>query len=118
MLAVLGYPHAIATVKSSAVEVEGSKRRHLTVCGTEGTLHIQPLDNPVGRLALSQARGEYQAGIQEIKFPKFKRYVNEAAEMARVIRGEQAPVFSYDHDLAVQTTLLQACGLPINEDQK
>jgi predicted dehydrogenase len=118
MLAVLSYPRAIATVKSSAVEVEGSKRRHLVVCGTEGTLHIQPLDNPVGRLTLSQARGEYPAGTQEIKFPKFKRYVNEAAEMARVIRGEQAPVFSYDHDLAVQTTLLQACGLPINEDQK
>lgn len=111
MLAVLTYPHALATVKSSAVEVEGSKRRHLVVCGTEGTIHIQPIDNPKVQLTLSQARGQYKAGIQEVPLPKFKRYVNETAEMAKVIRGEKAPDFSYDHDLAVQTTLLQACGL-------
>lgn len=114
MLAVLSYPHAIATVKSSAVEVEGKKRRHLVICGTEGTFHIQPLDRPSVRLSLSKVRGQYQAGVQEVKVPKAMRYVNETAEMARVIRGEQAPIFSYDHDLVVQTTLLQACGLPLN----
>jgi len=114
MLAVLSYPRAIATVKSSALEVEGSKRRHFVVCGTEGTFHIQPLDNPSVRLSLSQPRGRYQAGIQEVKLPKTVRYVNEAAEMARIIRGEQSAAFSYDHDLAVQTTLLEACGLPLD----
>src|SRR3954464_11740869 len=40
MLAVLSYPRALATVKSSALEVEGFDRRHLVVCGTEGTFHI------------------------------------------------------------------------------
>src|SRR5207244_3672917 len=49
MLAVLTYPRATATVKSSALEVEGFDRRHLVVCGTEGTYHIQPLDNPPAR---------------------------------------------------------------------
>ncbi|MCA9070142.1 MAG: Gfo/Idh/MocA family oxidoreductase, partial [Planctomycetaceae bacterium] len=43
MLAVLQYPRAIATVKSSAQEVEGFARRHLVVCGSGGTFHIQPL---------------------------------------------------------------------------
>ena len=114
MLAVLTYSHALATVKSSSVEVEGSKRRHLVVCGTEGTIHIQPIDNPKVQLTLSQARGNYKAGIQEVPLPKFKRYVNEASEMAKVIRGEKAANFSYDHDLAVQDTLLQACGLPLD----
>jgi predicted dehydrogenase len=114
MLAVLSYPRAIATVKSSAVEVEGSKRRHLAVCGTEGTLHIQPLDNPTARLTLSKGRGEYKVGVQEVPLPKFKRYVNETAEMAKVIRGEKSADFSYEHDLSVQTTLLQACGLPLD----
>ncbi|MCA9000012.1 MAG: Gfo/Idh/MocA family oxidoreductase, partial [Planctomycetaceae bacterium] len=41
MLAVLTYPRTIATVKSSAQEVEGFARRHFVVCGTEGTFHIQ-----------------------------------------------------------------------------
>jgi predicted dehydrogenase len=112
MLAVFDYPHAIASVKSSAVEVHGSDRRHLVVCGTEGTFHIQPLDNPAARVALSQARGDYRAGYQDIQFPKYTRYVDDAADMARIIRGEKPSDFSYDHDLTVQTALLQACGIP------
>ena len=71
MLAVLTYPRATATVKSSALEVEGGDRRHLVVCGTEGTFHIQPLDNPAARVSLSQARGEYKKGTQDVRFPKY-----------------------------------------------
>ncbi len=111
MLAVLEYPKATGTVKSTAVEVEGSARRQLTVCGTEGTLHIQPLDDPSVKLALSKPRGEYKAGYQDIALPKYVRYVDDAADMARVIRGEQKFAFSPAHDLAVQTALLEACGL-------
>jgi predicted dehydrogenase len=113
-LAVFTYPRAIATVKCSGVEVEGNKRRQFTVCGTEGTLHIQPLDNPVAQLTLSKPRGSYKAGTQVIEFPPAKRYVNEAAEMARVIRGEKSARFTYEHDLAVQSTLLQACQVPLD----
>jgi predicted dehydrogenase len=114
MLAVLEYPKAIATVKSSAEEVEGFARRQLTVCGTEGTLHIQPLDDPAVRLALSQPRGDYKTGYQDIRLPKYVRYVDDAADMARVIRGEKPFGFSYQHDLTVQTALLTACGLKLN----
>ena len=57
MLAVLSYPTATATVKSSALEVEGGDRRHLVVCGTEGTFHIQPLDNPSARVVVTTSRG-------------------------------------------------------------
>ena len=113
MLAVLTYPRATATVKSSAQEVEGGDRRHLVVCGTEGTFHIQPLDNPSARVALSQARGEYKKGYQDVRFPKYVRYVDDAADMARVIRGEKASDFSNEHDRTVQETLLKACALPL-----
>lgn len=112
MLAVFEYPKATATVKSSAIEVEGGLRRHFVVCGTEGTFHIQPLDNPSARIALSQARGRYKKGYQDIVFPKFTRYVEDAADMARVLRNEKPTDYSYDHDMTVQTTLLKACGLP------
>jgi predicted dehydrogenase len=111
MLAVFEYPRATATVKSSALEVEGFARRHLVVCGTEGTFHIQPLDNPAARVSLSQPRGEHRQGYQEISFPKYTRYVADAADMARIIRGEKEADFSYEHDLTVQTALLQACGI-------
>lgn len=113
MLAVLTYPRAIASVKSSAVEYDGGARRHLVVCGTSGTFHVQPLDNPTARVTLSQARGDYRRGPQEATFPKYARYVDDAADMARIIRGEKPTDFPYAHDLAVQTTLLRACGLPL-----
>jgi predicted dehydrogenase len=109
MLAVLSYPRAIATVKSSCVEIEGMQRRQLVVCGTEGTVHIQPLDNPTVRLALSQPRGPYVAGYQEVRLPKYVRYVDDAADMARVLRGEKENDFPYAHDRIVQETLLAAC---------
>lgn len=111
MLAVFEYPHSCATLKSSAMEIGWLERRHLTVCGTKGTIHIQPLDNPSARLALSEPHGAYKAGYQDISFPKYVRYVDDAADMACVLRGEKENEFSYDHDLTVQTSLIQACGL-------
>jgi predicted dehydrogenase len=115
MLAVLSYPRATATVKSSALEVEGFDRRHLVVCGSEGTFHIQPLDNPSARVALARPRGKYKKGIQEVRFPKYIRYVDDAADMARIIRAEKPSDFPYEHDLAVQETLLKACGLGLDK---
>jgi predicted dehydrogenase len=113
MLAVFTYPRATATVRSSALEVEGFARRHLVVCGTEGTFHIQPLDNPQARVSLKSAHGEYVQGYQDVRFGKYERYVADAADIAQVIRGEKKPDFSSEHDLAVQEVLLKACGLPI-----
>jgi predicted dehydrogenase len=112
MLAVLEYPRATATVRSSVNEIEGFSRRHLVVCGSEGTFHIQPLDKPLVRLALHQARGEYAAGVQEIEMPEYVRYVDDAADLAMVVRHEKEADFSYEHDYAVQRTVLLSCGLP------
>lgn len=111
MLAVFEYPKATATIKSTALEVEGFDRRHLVVCGTEGTFHIQPLDRPQARLALSQERGKYQKDYQDVTFPKYSRYVDDAADIARVIRGEKSSEFSYAHDLTVQTAVLEASAM-------
>jgi predicted dehydrogenase len=115
MLAVFEYPCATATVRSSALEVDGFERRHLVVCGTEGTFHIQPLDDPAARVAFSSARGAYHTGYQDVSFPKYRRYVDDAADMARVIRGEKAIDHTPQHDLAVQTAVLQASGLPVDD---
>ncbi len=114
MLAVLHYPQAIATVKATAQEIDGGERRHLVVVGTEGTFHIQPLDNPSARVTLSKPRGEYKKGYQDLKFPKYTRYVDDAADMAAAIRGEKPFGFSYDHDRITQETLLKACDMPLD----
>ena len=108
MLAVLEYPRALASVKSSALEVEGFARRHLVVCGTQGTCHIQPLDAPAIELALDRPRGEFSRGRHRIELGDYPRYVGDAADMARIIRGEKDTDYSYEHDLTVQETVLLA----------
>jgi len=113
MLAVLSYASALATVKTSAMEVDGFARRHFVVCGTEGTFHIQPLDRPAVRVAFSTPHGKYQRGYQDLAMPAFTRYIADAADMAQIIRGEKDADFSYDHDAAVQKTVLQASGVKL-----
>lgn len=110
-LAVLEYPQATATVRSSAVEVNGGARRHLTVCGRKGSFHIQPLDAPNVVYTLDAEHGEYQRGTHEIRLGNYERYSGDAADMAKIIAGQKECDFSYDHDLAVQETVLRASGM-------
>ncbi|NNE92311.1 MAG: Gfo/Idh/MocA family oxidoreductase [Verrucomicrobiales bacterium] len=118
MLAVLEYPKATATVRSTGLEVDGFARRHFTVCGTGGTFHIQPLDRPSVTLSLSEERkfeGEervFKRGKNEIQFdPPYSRYVGDAADLAKIIRGEKKNSYPSEHDLAVQETVLRASAV-------
>ncbi|MGV2337208.1 MAG UNVERIFIED_CONTAM: hypothetical protein LVR18_24985 [Planctomycetaceae bacterium] len=101
MLAVLQYAQATATVRTAALEIDGGRRRHLTVCGTAGTFHLQPLDNiPAATLTLSRSRdhGNFKArAAADVSFPRYVRYVDDAADMARIIRGEKATDFTRMH---------------------
>lgn len=114
MLAVFEYPRALASVKSSGLEVEGFARRQLSLCGTTGTLHIQPLDAPHVTLALDRPRGKYNKGVQRVEFGDYPRYVADAADLARIVRGEKDPDYSYEHDYAVQRAVLAACDMPLD----
>ena len=49
-----------------------------------------------------------------MRFSKYVRYIDDAADMARIIRGEQDADFSYEHDYQVQKTLLLASALPVD----
>lgn len=111
MLAVFTYPKSLASVKSSAQEVGGFERRHLVACGLEGTFQIQPLDNPSVRVTFAKPHGDYKADYQDIALPKYTRYVDDAADMARVIREEKESDFPYQHDLDVQEAVLRASGM-------
>lgn len=118
MLAVFEYPKATATVRTTGLEVEGFSRRHFTVCGTEGTFHIQPLDRPVVTLSLSQERrfgeGErvFPKGTSTVEFATpYERYVGDAADLAAIVRGEKKNPYPSDHDLAVQEAVLAAAAM-------
>jgi len=110
-LAVLEYPRATATVRTSVVEVEGYQRRQLVVCGDEGTVDIRPLEPPRLRLALAKPREPFTTGYQEVPLPPVPgRYDDQLLELARVIRGEIANPYPPAHERLVQEALLAACG--------
>ncbi|QIF01829.1 Gfo/Idh/MocA family oxidoreductase [Roseimicrobium sp. ORNL1] len=111
MLAVLDYPKATATVRSSMIEVQGGARRQFVVCGNMGTVEILQLDAPTVRLMLDRPRGEYKKGIQTVKVPNLPRYAADWVDFAKAIRGEKAWEFTPEHDLAVQETVLRASGM-------
>lgn len=119
-LAVLEYPRATATIRTSVAEVDGMNHRRLVVCGTRGTVEICPLEHPWNRqtldplhvrLTLLQDNADYAAGTHRVNVGVMNyRYDDQLIEFARVIRGEVVSPFTYEHDLTVQETLLAAAG--------
>lgn len=112
-LAVLEYPHALATVRSALVDVDGFRRRQFVVCGDQGTLEIRPMEPPKARLILDRPRGEYSKGVHDIEFPNVGRYDAEVLAFARAVRGGK-PARSLDHELLTQEVVLRAAGMPLD----
>lgn len=112
-LAVLEYSEATATIRSSIVEPHGGDRRHFEVSGENGTIQIRPLEPPQLELILERPIAGYAAGRQVIKLPESAgRYDEQLRQFAAIVRGDAAPRWSADHDLAVHLAVLQASGLP------
>jgi predicted dehydrogenase len=114
-LAVLEYPNATATVRSSVLEYDGGRRRQFVICGDQGGIDIKPLEPPRATLALDATRGDYAKGTRELTLkPLGGRYDGDFLDLAKIIRGEKEHDFSPEHDLAVQEVVLRASGLPID----
>ena len=108
-LAVFQYPKATASIRSSVVEVDGNRRRQFVVCGTLGTIAIEPLEPPHLTLTLDQPRGNFRKGTQVVELPKMTgRYDGDLLSLAAAIRGESNYAYSLEHDLVVQECVLQA----------
>ena len=108
-LAVFQYPKATATIRSSVVEIDGNRRRQFVVCGTMGTISIEPLEPPQLTLTLDQPRGQFRKGTQVVELPKMTgRYDGDLIGLAAAIRGESSVAYSLEHDLIVQECVLQA----------
>jgi predicted dehydrogenase len=121
--AVLEYPKAVASVRTSIIEVDGFRRRQLVVCGDQGTFEVKPIEgcdiqpqNPplpalTPSLTLSKACGEFSAGINEIEMPPMNgRYDAQLIEFAQIIRGQMENPYPLDNEYTVQQVLLAACG--------
>ena len=81
------------------------------VYGSTGSAIMEPLE-PANtlRLALSEPRGGYPAGVSIVRLEARPRYVASLQAFLEDIRGEKRPDRSLDHELLVQETLLRATG--------
>ena len=114
-LAVLEYPHAFAVVKSCSRQKNNTPARTIRIVGTNGTIIFSPIERFDGKpvvieMDLKEDLG-YPAGKHTISFPvQTDRYTEQLIELAKVIRGEQNPVYSYEHDYLVHEITLAAAG--------
>ena len=108
-MAVFRYPKAIASIRSSVVEIDGNRRRQFIVCGTKGSIEILPLEPPQLTLTLDQPRGVFRQGTQLVELPKMTgRYDGDLQSLAAAIHGESDYAYSLEHDLLVQECVLKA----------
>ncbi|MFA5562164.1 MAG: Gfo/Idh/MocA family oxidoreductase [Eubacteriales bacterium] len=116
--AVLDYPKATAKITTASVEVNGWGRRQFVVCGSKGTIEIKPMERPTTMTlsTVDMIENAYHDCKQLVQVPETgndNRYDEMMLDFAAMVRGEKQNPFTYDHELAVQKTVLQACGFTI-----
>ena len=115
-MAVLEYPHAFAVLRSCSESAGNTGARAVRIAGTRGTIGFSPVERFDGKgveieLVLREDSGLFPKGTHTLRFaPQRDRYEVQLEELARVIRGETAPAYSYDHDLLVHEVTLAASG--------
>ncbi len=115
-LTILEYPYATVTLRACSLEIDGLSHRRLKICGTKGSVDLCPLERFDGqpltmRMTLSEGNEEYEAGTHTIDFGiKLDRYEDQLLELAKIINGEMANPYTYEHDFLVQEVVLAASG--------
>ena len=115
-LTLLEYPHATVTLRACSSEFDGLNRRRFKVCGTKGSVELCPLERFDGqplqmRLSLCEGNEEYAVGTHMLDFGiKRDRYEEQLLEFAKIINGEMANPYTYEHDYLVQEVVLAASG--------
>ena len=109
--AVLKYAHGPSFVRVSSVEVNGYGRRQFVICGSKMTVEIKPFEQPtIMTVSYAEGGSPYADRRETVQLPEITgRYDAQMLDFARIVRGEKENPFSYDHELLLQRTVLQAC---------
>ena len=92
-MAVLEYPHALATIRSCSKKPGDVEDRAMRIVGTNGTIQFSPLERFDGKgveisLRLEKGSGTFPAGNHKLVFPPQRsRYAAQLQELAQAIRG-------------------------------
>lgn len=114
-LSVLEYGSTLARVFVSSVEVNGWGRRQFVVCGTKGTVHIEPIENTTKLIYsdLDIAVKSYEDLSVEIPVedvPKELRYEAMMKDFYAFVREGKKNPWDYDYEYTVQKVLYDMIG--------
>ena len=73
--------------------------------------HEKGIEPPALQIDLVEPAGPYRKGVQTVSLPSYKRFEVDFAELAAAVRGERKLNVTLDEEVAVQETLLKACGM-------
>lgn len=114
---VLDYSGCACSVRANATEANGYYKRTLKVVGTKGSIEIQPLETPtiVREAMIKDGENNPWHDYSYSVFPGYPngRYDDMMLEFAACVRGEITNPYSLQYEVAVQKTLLKACGVQI-----
>ena len=105
------FEHGLGTIDTAAIHVEAKATRRIEVYGTEGTAIHTPIGSRNLTLYLENAKEGYDAGGQDLEIDPPENFPTLLRELAACVRGEKAPDYSLEHDLAVQKALFAGCGI-------
>ena len=116
-MAAFKYKNGVSFAKVNAAEHGGFMRRQLVVTGTKKTVEIKPLEiNETG--GIYSRKTEYtsnswnDAGKTE-RCDTFNRYDDMMRSFAENVCKEKENPWTYDYELKLYKTVLQACGAEV-----
>jgi predicted dehydrogenase len=112
-VAVFGYDHAFGIIEVPALEVVPHQRR-IEVYGTEGAVIIPHLGSghlPNKNVQPVEVSRKGKPAWERLDLEAAALQIQDLREFAACVSGEKDPDFSFEHDLTVQESLLEACSM-------
>ena len=113
-MVVLKYKNGVSFAKTCANENGGFLRRQLVICGTKGTIEVNPLEVSSGNELYTVAKESYNADWHKegivTQSELFDRYDSMMKNFAQIVRGEKENPYPYDYERNLYRLIQKACG--------
>lgn len=113
-MALFEYENGVSFVKTVACECGGFLRRQLVVCGTKGSIKLEPLEVCVGAVQYTEKvenfHYEWHQNGECSRTELYDRYDPMMTSFAQMVAGEKTNPITLDYELQLYKTVLKACG--------
>ncbi len=120
------YENGVSFAKTCDVESGGFARRQIVVCGSKGTVEINPIEKYLPKEEIKDGLN-IVTGVSEMYFDEamklgwdaerhcyltqpFNRYYKMFGEFAKAVRGEKSNPYTPDYEAKLHRLILKACG--------